>query len=70
MEKKIKRVTKVYVITPMYIVYTEPLTDEEYKVEIVGIKEEIEDGATQWAYSAKLRKGKVRVVESLVNLLK
>lgn len=63
--KKLSRVRKVYVITPIYITYTERLTPKEYKEEIAGVKQLIKEGAREFAYSTRLREGTSKVVETL-----
>jgi basic membrane lipoprotein Med (substrate-binding protein (PBP1-ABC) superfamily) len=59
------KIKKVYVITPVYLTYTEKLTEREYKDEIKAVKEEIKKGAREFAYSVKLREGKTKIIESL-----
>ena len=60
-----KRLKKVFVITPIYISYTEKLTEKEYREEVKAVKYQIKNGAREFAYSTKLREGKTIVVESL-----
>ena len=61
---------KVYVITPIYITYTEKLNEVQYRAEIKAVMNEIKNGAREWAYSTQLREGKTRVVKSLLELEK
>lgn len=59
------KIKKVYVITPIYLTYTERFNKGEYEAEIKVVKKEIERGARKWAYSVVLREGKSKVVETL-----
>ena len=60
-----KRIKKLYIITPILLSYTQPLTDGEYKSEIVGVKQEIAKGAREFAYSVVLKECKSKIVEKL-----
>jgi hypothetical protein len=59
------KIKKLYIITPITLKYTEPLTETEYKKEIKAVIKEIKEGARDWAYSVVLKEGKIRVVEKI-----
>jgi hypothetical protein len=61
----IKKIKKLYLVTPITLRYTEPLTDKEYKIELVEVKQEILRGEREFAYSVVLKEGKSKIMETL-----
>lgn len=59
------KIKKIYVVTPIYITYTEKLTDREYKKEIKAVKKEILAGAREFAYSTVLKEGRSVIIEKI-----